>query len=125
MSNPELSVNLTTTKYQLPEEQLEPGKLYYVSVKLLDKDGYMSDMAGPVPLELFVPAKDLVVSPTSVAGVLVPIFIVILVMGAALGFYVHRNRKLSRNFAAFASRYSPATGASILNTVSAITCYLN
>ena len=58
------------------------------------------------------------VSPSGVAGVLVPIFIVIAILGSALGYYMHRNRRLKRNFMAFASRYSPATGAAILNAVS-------
>ena len=57
-------------------------------------------------------------SPSGVAGVLVPIFIVIAILGSALGYYMHRNRRLKRNFMAFASRYSPATGAAILNAVS-------
>ena len=58
------------------------------------------------------------VSPSGVAGVLVPIFIVIAILGSALGYYMYRNRRLKRNFIAFASRYSPATGAAILNAVS-------
>ena len=59
-------------------------------------------------------------SPTGVAGVLVPIFIVIAILGSALGYYMYRNRRLKRNFIAFASRYSPATGAAILNAVSKV-----
>jgi hypothetical protein len=45
-----------------------------------------------------------------VAEVLVPIVLVIVALGAALAYYVHRNRRLSRSFQEFASRYSPASG---------------
>jgi hypothetical protein len=82
---------------------------------MVDQDGYESGLVGPIALDTPVPLIDIVVSPTGVAGVLVPIFIVLIIMGSALGYYVHRNRRLSRSFAAFASRYSPASGAAILN----------
>jgi hypothetical protein len=84
---------------------------------MVDQDGYESGLVGPIALDTPVPLIDIVVSPTGVAGVLVPIFIVLIIMGSALGYYVHRNRRLSRSFAAFASRYSPASGAAILNAV--------
>merc|ERR1719447_213641 len=116
---PELTYNnLTTTKFQLPMEKLETGKMYYVGVSLVDNGKYVSSPAGPIILETPVPAKDMIVSPSGVAGVLVPIFIVIAILGSALGYYMYRNRRLKRNFIAFASRYSPATGAAILNAAS-------
>lgn len=113
----ELVFNVTDQQFQLPMDKLSPGRIYYVGVALVDQGLYESALTGPIPLETPVPDKDLVVSPSGVAGVLVPIFIVILVLGSAVGYYMHRNRRLKRNFIAFASRYSPATGASILNTV--------
>ena len=76
---------------------------YFLKLGLIFVDSYFSFFA---------------VSPSGVAGVLVPIFIVIAILGSALGYYMHRNRRLKRNFMAFASRYSPATGAAILNAVS-------
>ena len=108
---------MTTTRYKLPKDKLVPGKVYYVGVSLVDGP-YVSPRAGPVPLEAAIPAQDLIVSPSGVAGVLVPIFIVICILGSVLAFYAYRHRRLKRNFAAFASRYSPATGAAILNAVS-------
>jgi len=119
-TKPELTYNLTwgTTKFQLPMANLETGKMYYVGVSLVDDGKYVSSPAGPIILETPVPAKDMIVSPSGVAGVLVPIFIVIAILGSALGYYMYRNRRLKRNFIAFASRYSPATGAAILNAAS-------
>lgn len=114
-TKPELTFNLTDTKYELRMEKLEAGKIYYVGVSLVDDGKYVSSRAGPIPLESPIPPKDMIVSPSGVAGVLVPIFIVIAILGSALGYYMHRNRRLKRNFMAFASRYSPATGAAILN----------
>ena len=112
-----LVVNTTQTRYKLPKDRLKPGQIYYVGVALVDGP-YVSTKAGPIPLEAAIPAQDLIVSPSGVAGVLVPIFIVIAVLGSVVAYYAYRNRRLKRNFAAFASRYSPATGAAILNTVS-------
>ena len=112
-----LVVNTTQTRYKLPKDRLKPGQIYYVGVALVDGP-YVSSKAGPIPLEAAIPAQDLIVSPSGVAGVLVPIFIVIAVLGSVVAYYAYRNRRLKRNFAAFASRYSPATGAAILNTVS-------
>jgi len=65
-----------------------------------------------------VPDEDIVVSRSGVAGVIIPLFFLIVILGGALGFYVHKNRRISRNFQAFASRYSPASGAAILNQAS-------
>ena len=112
-----LVANLSETRYKLPKDKLEPGQVYYVGVSLVD-GAYVSEKAGPIPLEATIPAHDLIVSPSGMAGVLVPIFIVIAVLGSVLAYYAHRHRRLKRNFAAFASRYSPATGAAILNAVS-------
>ena len=117
-ANPELTYNMTETSFQLPMEKLEIGKVYYVGVSLVDDGTYISPPAGPITLESPVPSGYKVISPNGVAGVLVPIFIVIAIMGSALGYYMYRNRRLKRNFIAFASRYSPATGAAILNAVS-------
>lgn len=114
----DLTYNLTDTKYELGMDKLEAGKIYYVGVALVDEGKYVSRWAGPIPLESPVPSKDMIVSPTGVAGVLLPIFIVIAILGSALGYYMYRNRRLKRNFIAFASRYSPATGAAILNAAS-------
>lgn len=116
--DPELSFNVSGTKFQLGMALLDPGRVYYVGVALVDGGHYISVPAGPIPLESPVPNADLVVSRSGVAGVLVPIFFVIVILGSALGFYMYRNRRLKRNFIAFASRYSPATGAAILNAVS-------
>ena len=73
-------------------------------------------MSDPVAIESPIPAKAIVVSPNNVAGVFIPIMLAIVVLGVALGYYVHRNRQLRRSFQEFTSRYSPASGsASILN----------
>jgi hypothetical protein len=73
-------------------------------------------MSDPVAIESPIPAKAIVVSPNNVAGVLVPIMLVMVVLGIALVYYVNRNRRLARSFQEFRSRYSPASGsASILN----------
>ena len=79
------------------------------------QDGYESPRSDPIGMESPVPKEDLVVSPKGVAGVLVPLFVVICLLGSGMGYYAYRHRRLRRNFAAFASRYSPATGAAILN----------
>ena len=99
--------------------KLKIGTLYFAAVSLVDAGGYESPHTF-IPLESPLPDADMVVSPTGAASVLVPIFIVICVMGSALGYYMWRNRRLKRNFIAFASRYSPATGAAILNAVSGV-----
>ena len=58
---PELTYNnLTTTKFQLPMEKLETGKMYYVGVSLVDNGKYVSSPAGPIILETPVPAKDMI-----------------------------------------------------------------
>ena len=96
--------------------RLVAGKMYFLAVALVDKDGYESRLSDPIAIESPVSEKSIVVSPTNVAEVLVPSLLVIVVLGAALAYYVQRNRRLSRSFAEFASRYSPASGsASILN----------
>lgn len=107
--------NTTLATFNLPTDKLEPGRIYFLGVSIQDKDGYESAKAGPIALDSPLPLKDIVVSPTGVAGVLIPILIVMIILGTALGYYVHRNRRLSRSFAEFASRYSPASGAAILN----------
>lgn len=118
LEDPELIENVTSTKLVLPSDKLHAGRLYYIGVALVDNNGYTSPLSGPIPIDAPVPQEDIVVSPSGAAGVLVPIFIVIAVLGSALGYYMYRNRRLSRNFAAFASRYNVANGATILNTVS-------
>ena len=57
---PELTYNLTTTKFQLPMEKLETGKMYYVGVSLVDNGKYVSSPAGPIILETPVPTKDMI-----------------------------------------------------------------
>ena len=57
---PELTYNLTTTKFQLPMSHLETGKMYYVRVSLVDDGKYVSSPAGPIILETPVPAKDMI-----------------------------------------------------------------
>ena len=57
---PELTYNLTTTKFQLPMANLETGKMYYVGVSLVDDGKYVSSPAGPIILETPVPAKDMI-----------------------------------------------------------------
>jgi hypothetical protein len=116
MSLPEMVINVTTTSYRLPMSDLQAGKLYFLAVTLVDKEGYESKMSDEIVIESPISEKSIVVTPNNVAEVLVPILIVIVVLGVALAYYVHRNRRLSRSFAEFASRYSPASGsASILN----------
>ena len=103
---------------ELPQDKLEAGRLYFVGVSLVDSEGYASPLNRVGPFNAPVPQEDIVVTPTGAAGVLVPIFIVIAVLGSALGYYMYRNRRLARNFAAYASRYNAASGTTILNTVS-------
>ena len=103
---------------ELPQEKLEAGRLYFVGVSLVDSEGYASPLNRVGPFNAPVPQEDIVVTPSGAAGVLVPIFIVIAVLGSALGYYMYRNRRLARNFAAYASRYNAASGTTILNTVS-------
>ena len=114
----ELTLNVSDTKLELPQDKLEAGRLYFVGVSLVDSEGYASPLNRVGPFNAPVPQEDIVVTPTGAAGVLVPIFIVIAVLGSALGYYMYRNRRLARNFAAYASRYNAASGTTILNTVS-------
>ena len=66
---PELTYNnLTTTKFQLPMEKLETGKMYYVGVSLVDNGKYVSSPAGPIILETPVPAKDMIGEKNSIWG---------------------------------------------------------
>ncbi len=105
-----------TTSYRLPMTGIEAGRMYFLAVAMVDKEGYESRMTDPVAIESPISDKSIVVTENNVAGVLVPILLVIVVLGAALTYYVHRNRRLTRSFQEFASRYSPASGsASILN----------
>ena len=114
----ELTLNVSDTKLELPQDKLEAGRVYFVGVSLVDSEGYASPLTWVGPHIAPVPQEDIVVTPTGAAGVLVPIFIVIAVLGSALGYYMYRNRRLARNFAAYASRYNAASGTTILNTVS-------
>ena len=57
---PELTYNLTDTKYELRMEKLEAGKIYYVGVSLVDDGKYVSSRAGPIPLESPIPPKDMI-----------------------------------------------------------------
>ena len=114
----ELTLNVSDTKLELPQDKLEAGRLYFVGVSLVDSEGYASPLNRVGPFNAPVPQEDIVVTPSGAAGVLVPIFIVIAVLGSALGYYMYRNRRLARNFAAYASRYNAASGTTILNTVS-------
>lgn len=116
MTSPEKVIKVASTSHRLPMSELQEGKLYFLAVALVDKDGFESKMSDAIAIESPISEKSIVVSQNNVAEVLVPIFLVIVVLGAALAYYVHRNRRLSRSFAEFASRYSPASGsASILN----------
>ena len=59
-TKPELTFNLTDTKYELRMEKLEAGKIYYVGVSLVDEGKYVSSRAGPIPLESPIPPKDMI-----------------------------------------------------------------
>eukprot|EP00095_Tigriopus_kingsejongensis_P005304 maker-scaffold337_size202799-snap-gene-0.21 protein:Tk05304 transcript:maker-scaffold337_size202799-snap-gene-0.21-mRNA-1 annotation:"sortilin-related receptor" len=104
--------------YEIPVKSLTPGSIYFVGVALVDNDGYASKLSTPVPFEVPVPEEDMVIPKSSAIGIVLPLLIAIVVLGAGLGYYVHRNRRITRNFQAFASRYSPASGAAILNQAS-------
>ena len=100
----------------MPMSEIEPGRMYFLAVALVDKEGYESRMTDPVAIDSPIPDKSIVVTENNVAGVLVPILLAIIVLGAALAYYIRRNHRLTRSFQEFASRYSPASGsASILN----------
>lgn len=114
LSNPTV-FNVTRPPFELPTSGFSYGRLYFLGVALVDRDGYSSEFSTPLGFEIPVPAEDIVISKSSAASVVVPLIVVLILLACGLGYYVHRNRKLTRNFQAFASRYSPATGASILN----------
>ena len=93
--SPELTVPLFTEKveepsYRVDPSKVDPGKVYYVAVALVDKDGYSSPPSDAVAIEVPVPDDDVVVTKSSVAGILVPMFIVMVLLGAGFGVYVYR-----------------------------------
>ncbi len=119
LSRPSLVLNATEPPFDLTQATAEgavkPGRIYYASVMLVDGDQYTSALSDPVALETALPDGDIVVSRRSVAGVLIPVLLLVVALGCGLAYYVHRNRRLTRSFQAFASRYSAASGAAILN----------
>ncbi len=119
MSHPELTFKSDGPPFDLSyvteQGAVLPSQLYYLSVALVDGDGYMSQPSDPIPVETMLPREDIVVSKTSVLSVLIPTLALIILLGAGLAYYVHRNRRLTRSFQAFASRYNAASGAAILN----------
>ncbi len=119
LSSPALVFNATEPPFDLSrataEGAVSPGRLYYVGVALVDADQYVSAASDAVAVETALPEGDLVVSRRSVAGVLVPVLLLVVALGSGLAYYVYRNRRLTRSFQAFASRYSAASGAAILN----------
>ncbi|TRY76952.1 hypothetical protein TCAL_09210 [Tigriopus californicus] len=110
-----IEFNASRPPFEVPVEDLSPGSIYFVGVAMVDKDGYTSKLSSPVPFEVPVPLEDIVIAKSSAMGFVIPLLLGIVVMGAGLAYYVHRNRRMTRNFQAFASRYSPASGAAILN----------
>lgn len=116
MSQPLKIIDVSGTSYRLPMSELGEGQLYFLAVTLVDKTGYESRHTDPIAIETPVSPKSLVVSSSNVAEVLVPILLVMVALSGALIYYVRRNRRLSRSFQYFTSRYSQASGsASILN----------
>jgi hypothetical protein len=114
-SDADVVQNVASPPFKVDPSLVSPGQIYYVAVALVDSEGYASPRSDAIAIETTVPEGDVVVSKSGVAGVLVPILLVLMLMGSALGIYAYRHRRLKRNFAAFASRYSPASGAAILN----------
>ncbi len=101
--------------FKLTDSIVSPGQLYFVAVALVDSDNYSSDLSGPIAVESAVPSDDIVISRRSAAGIVVPTIVVLVLMACGLAHHAYRNRRLKRSFSAFASRYSPSTGAAILN----------
>lgn len=91
-------IDVDKPPYLLSADELEPGRLYFLAVSLVDSDGYSSPLSALTSVEVPVPAEDLVVSPRGVAGVVVPMIIIVLVLAGALAYYVHRNRRITRSF---------------------------
>merc|ERR1719334_1361703 len=97
-------------------DDLEPGRVYFLAVQLVDGDGYASPMTSPVALESPVPDNDVVVSSSGVVSVLVCVIFVIVILGVGFGYYFVKHRRLRRGLQEFASRYSPASGAANIFT---------
>ncbi len=115
LSDPVVNETLSGPPFKVEEDEFSPGKMYYVAVAMVDEHGYSSPLSSTVAIETTVPVSDLVVSKSGVSGVVIGVLIMLVALAGLLAFYVYRHRRLKRNFAAFASRYSPASGAAILN----------
>ena len=90
LKEPVLTEEVKEPSYRVDPSKVSPGKVYYVAVALVDKDGYSSPPSDAVAIEVPVPDDDVVVTKSSVAGILVPMFIVMILLGAGFGFYVYR-----------------------------------
>merc|ERR1719195_1595209 len=92
LKDPVLTEHVKEPFYRVDPSKVNPGKRYYVAVALVDKDGYSSPQSNAVAIEVPVPDDDVVVPKSSVAGILVPMFIVMILLGAGFGYYVYRHR---------------------------------
>jgi len=102
---------ITANVMDIPMSDLEPGRLYYMAVRMEDGEGYASELTHPVAILSPVPDEDVVVSSSGMTGVVVCVVFVIVLLSAGFSYYFVKHRRLRRGLQEFASRYSPASGA--------------
>lgn len=109
---------LSSPYLKIDMKDLDRGVNYFAAAKLVDKDGYESDMSIPIgPIILPITDEEVVVEESNIVGTLICVLLIMCILGVGLGYYFVKHRKLQRNFQELASRYSPASGAaSIFNS---------
>ncbi|XP_049769267.1 sortilin-related receptor-like [Schistocerca cancellata] len=94
-------------------DELKSGQTYSFAVQLQTKEGYCSQPSEVV--SLLSPDKGswvAVLTASSVAGVVVPVIVVVGLLLAVVGFLVYRHRRLQHSFVSFAnSHYDTRSGS--------------
>lgn len=106
--------DIKTNYFELPMEDMEPGRLYYLSVRFNDGLGYSSSYTPPVAIETPVSDGAIVVSSGNAWGAVVGVLLVVCALGTGFGYYFVKHRRLRRNFQEWVSKYTTNGGGGAL-----------
>ncbi|XP_071524036.1 sortilin-related receptor-like isoform X2 [Panulirus ornatus] len=92
------------------------GIIYYAAVALKDADGYLSPNSQLIRFEKPI-GVEIVLSQSSVVGVAVSVFLVVVALIVVVGVLAVRHRRLARSFLTFAnSHYDRSQGTTLITT---------
>ncbi|XP_042228900.1 sortilin-related receptor-like isoform X2 [Homarus americanus] len=95
---------------------LSIGVIYYATVAFKDADGYLSPQSQSMRFEKHI-GDEIVLSQSSVMGVAVSVFLVVVALIVVVGILAVRHRRLARSFLTFANtHYDRSQGTTLITT---------